>query len=207
MRLVMEPRTIFIDAHAMRRHERLSALKECLAAVLLLQVGWKDVTSSGLTVLAAVDLAVGISVLGVAAVELKRAKKFGSWVRWFDIAVGGLMALEGATLAAEGHHHAGLIYGYYVLGIAYVLIGVFHKQLGRRRYVRLDDDGVQVRMTPFRRFRLLWPDISRMVGHKDSIEVFARGGRYEIDRRYVPNLDEIRELMLERASGRGIATK
>lgn len=204
----MEPRTIFIDAHAMRRHERVSALKECLAAVLLLQAGWTDVTDHGLTALGAIDLGVGVSVLGVAAVELRRAKKFGSWVRWFDIAVGGLMALEGYTLASEGHHHATLIYGYYALGIAYALLGVFHKQLGRRRYVRMDDDGVQVRMTPLRHFRLGWPEISRVVGHPDVIEVFAKGDkRYEISRRYVPNLDEIREMMLERASGRGIATK
>lgn len=204
----MEPRTIFIDAHAMRRHERVSALKECLAAVILVQAGWKDVSSTGTTLLSILDLVVGFGVLGIGVVELRRGKKFGSWVRWFDIAVGGLMALEGLTLATEGHHHLALIYGYYGLGVAYVLLGIFHKQLGRRRYVRMDDDGVQVRMTPFRRFRLGWPEISRVVGHADSIEVFAKGNkRYVIARRYVPNLDEIREMMLERASGRGIATK
>jgi hypothetical protein len=204
----MEPRTIFIDAHAMRRHERVSALKEGLAAVVLLQAGWNDVATDGLTLLSALDLGIGLSVLGIAGVELKRGRKFGSWVRWFDILVGGLMALEGYTLASEGHHHQSLIDGYYGLGVVYVLLGVFHTQLGRRRYVRMDDDGVEVRMTPFRHFRLGWPEITRVVGHPDAIEIFSKGNRRnEISRRYVPNLDEIREFMLDKASGRGIATK
>ena len=203
----MEPRTIFIDAHAMRRHQRVSALKEFLAAVLLLQAGWTDLSDGGFPALAAIDVMAGLAVLAVATVELARAKKFGDWVRWVDIAVGGLLALEGVTLATQGHPDRPLIAGYYGLGVLYVLAGIFHRQLGWRRYVRLDDDGIRVRMTPLRRFRLAWPDISRVVGHPDSIEVFAKGQRYEIDRRYVPNLDEIRELMLERASGRGIATK
>ncbi|HEX4633721.1 MAG TPA: hypothetical protein VH163_07815 [Gemmatimonadales bacterium] len=203
----MEARTIFIDAHAMRRHERVSALKECLAAVVLIQAGWKDATSTGLTLLSIPDLVVGFSLLGIGIIELKRSKKFGTWVRWCDITAGGLMALEALALATEGHRGETLIYGYYGLGALYVLAGLFHRQLGWRRYVRLDDDGVQVRMTPLQSFRVGWPDISRVVGHADSIEIFAKGEkRYEIARRYVPNLDEIRELMVERASGRGIAT-
>lgn len=204
----MEPRTIFIDAHAMRRHQRMSALKECFAALLLLQAGWSRTAAFGLSVLSAFNWVVGLGLLGVGAVEIKRGKKFGEWVRWFDVSVGILLLALGLNLASEGHHRAILIDGYYGLGVLYVLVGIFHRQLGRRRYVRLDDDGVQVRLRPFRGFRLLWPDITRVVGHADSIEVFSKGGRRdEIPRRYVPNLDEIREMMLERASGRGIATK
>lgn len=203
----MEPRTIFVDAHAMRRHERVSALKECFAALLLLQAGWSRTAAFGLSVLSAFNWVVGLGLLGVAVVEIKRGKKFGAWVRWFDVAVGILLLALGLNLSAEGHHRAILIDGYYGLGILYVLVGIFHRQLGRRRYVRLDDDGVQVRLNPLRRFRLLWPDISRVVGHQDSIEIFAKSQRYEIGRRHVPNLDEIRELLLDRASGRGIATK
>ena len=204
----MEPRTIFIDAHAMRRHERVSALKECLAAVLLLEAGRQTLSDEGFTVLAAIDFTVGLFVLAIAALELARAKKVGSWVRWFDIAAGGLLVLAGRTLGSEGRHDETLMDAYYGLGVLYVLAGVFHRQLGWRRYVRLDDDGIRVRMTPLRRFRLAWQDISRVVGHSDSIEVFAgREGRYEISRAYIPNLDEIRDLILERASGRGIATK
>jgi len=207
-RVVMEPRTIYVDAHAMRRHERLSALKEAVAAVVLLQAGLTDLADVGVTLLDVLDLLVGVGVLGVAAIELRRGRKFGSWVRWFDIAVGGLMALEGLTLQTQGHHHRVLIYAWYGLGVAYVLLGVFHRQLGRRRYVRLDDDGVRVRMTPLRGFTLAWPDIVRVVGHADSIDVFSRDGiRHEISRRYVPNLDEIRGVLLDRASGRGIATR
>ena len=207
-RVVMEPRTIYIDAHAMRRHERLSALKECVAAVILLQAGWRGLAAAGLSPLRVLDLLVGFAVLGVGAVELKRGKKFGTWVRWFDITVGALLGLEGLTLESQGHHHPSLIASYYAVGVAYVLIGVFHHQLGRRRYIRLDDDGIQVRLTPLRRYRLPWPDITRVVGHPDAIEVFSKGGtRHEIPRRFVPNLDEIRDLMLDRASGRGIATR
>jgi hypothetical protein len=204
----MEPRTIFIDAHAMRRHDRMSALKECLAAVLLLQAGWSRTAAFGLSLLSAFNWIVGLGLLGVGAVEIRRGKKFGAWVRWFDISVGVLLLAEALKLATEGHHRQVLINGYYVLGAVYVLMGMFHHQLGRRRYVRIDDDGIQVRLNPFRHFRLKWPDISRVVGHPDSIDVFAKGNqRFEIARRFVPNLDEIRDLMLERASGRGIATK
>ena len=202
----MEPRTIYVDAHAMRRHQRASALKECVAALLLLDAGWNTLSSFGWSPLVVLDLAVGLAVLAIGAVELKRGRKFGSWIRWFDVAVGVLLALEGVTLAAEGKRY--VIYLYYAAGLAYVLVGLFHRYLGRRRYVRLDDDGVQVRLTPFRGFRLLWPDIVRVVGQPDSIELFSRNGRcHEITRRHVPNLDEIREHTLERASGRGIATK
>jgi len=204
----MEPRTIFIDAHAMRRHERMSALKECFAALLLLQAGWSRTAAFGLSVLSAFNWVVGLGLLGVGAVEITRGKKVGAWVRWFDMSVGILLLALGLNLAAEGHHRQILIDGYYGLGALYVLVGIFHRQLGRRRYVRLDDDGVQVRLRPFRAFRLNWQDISRVVGHADSIEIFSRNGRRdEIPRRYVPNLDEIREFMLDKASGRGIATK
>ena len=203
----MEPRTIFIDAHAMRRHQRLSALKECFAALLLLQAGWSRTAAFGLSLLSGFNWVVGFGLLCVGAVEIKRGKKFGAWVRWFDVSVGILLIALGLNLAAEGHHRAILIDGYYGLGALYLLVGVFHHQLGRRRYVRLDDDGVQVRLNLFRAFRLPWPDISRVVGQQDSIEIFAKGQRYEIDRWYVPNLDEVKALMLDRASGRGIATK
>jgi hypothetical protein len=204
----MEPRTIFVDAHAMRRHERVSALKECLAAVLLLQAGWSRTAAFGLSLLSAFNWILGLGLLGVGLVEIKRGKKFGAWVRWFDLSVGVLLLAEGLNLAAEGNHRQVLINGYYVLGAVYLLMGMFHHQLGRRRYVRIDDDGIQVRLNPFRHFRLNWPDISRVIGHADSIEVFAKGDqRHEIARRYVPNLAEIREVILERASGRGIATK
>lgn len=207
-RVVMEPRIIYLDAHAMRRHQRLSALKESFAALLLLQAGWSRTSAFGASVLSVFNLVMGLGLAGVAAVELKRGKKFGAWVRWFDVGVGALLLVEGLKLATEGHHRVILIDGYFGLGAVYLLAGIFHHQLGRRRYVRLDDDGLQVRMTPWRGFRLLWPDIVRVVGHPDGIEVFSKGGqRHEIARRYVPNLDEIRDLILDRASGRGIATK
>ena len=207
-RVVMEPRTIYLDAHAMRRHERVSALKECFAALLLLQAGWSRTAAFGLSVLSGFNWVVGLGLLGVGAVEIKRGKKFGAWVRWFDLSVGLLLLAEGLKLATEGHHRQVLIDGYYGLGAVYVLMGAFHHQLGRRRYVRIDDDGFHVRLSPLRRFRLLWPDIVRVVGHPDAIEVFDRGGRrYEVSRTHVPSLDEVRELVLERASGRGIATK
>lgn len=207
-RVVMEPRTIYLDAHAMRRHERISALKECFAALLLLQAGWSHTAAFGLSALSGFNWVVGLGLLGVGAVEIVRGKKFGAWVRWFDISVGVLLLGEGLNLATEGHHRQILIDGYYVLGAVYLLMGVFYHQMGRRRYVRIDDDGFHVRLSPLRSFRLLWPDIVRVVGHPDSIEVFDRGGRrHEVSRTHVPNLDEIRELVLERASGRGIATK
>lgn len=207
-RVVMEARTIFIDAHAMRRHDRVSALKECVAAAVLIRAGWEDAATTGLILLAVLDLVVGFGVLTVGLIELKRGKKFGSWLRWLDVGVGGLIALEGLTLQQEGQHDRPLIDGYYALGAAYVLIGLFHRQLGWRRYVRLDDEGIQVRLSPLRRFRLPWPDVSRVVGQADVVEIYSKGGRRNlISRRYVPNLDEIRELIVERASGRGIATK
>ena len=204
----MEPRTIYLDAHAMRRHERLSALKEAVGAALLLSTGLDALAADGLSGLVVLDFLVGSGVLGVAFLELRRGKKFGTVVRWLDVGVGGLLIAEAIRLATEGQHHQSLIFLYYGTGIAYCLAGIFHRQLGRRRYVRIDDDGVQVRLNLFRRFRLLWPDIVRVVGYESRVEIHTRnGGRYEVEERYVPNLRDIRELLLERASGRGIATK
>lgn len=207
-RVVMEPRTIYLDAHAMRRHERLSALKEAAGAVLLLSTGVDALTAGGVSGLVILDFLVGAGVLGVAIRELQRGRKLGVVVRWLDVGVGGLLIAEAMHLTDEGHHHQSLILLYYGTGLAYCLAGVFHRQLGRRRYVRIDDDGIQVRLNLIRRFRLSWPDIVRVVGYDSRVEIHTRtGGRYEIEERYLPNLREVRALLLERASGRGIATK
>jgi hypothetical protein len=127
-------------------------------------------------------------------------------VSWFDLAAGGLLLFE----AFSGHHNKpGYLRPQFLSGVVTLGLGLLHGRLHtfrqNRRYVKLDEAGVEIRTSRFRRFSLAWADVSSvdMAGTK---AVFLRndGRRHSMRLNLLSNEAEVRRGIAEHARAAGV---
>ncbi len=107
--------------------------------------------------------------------ELKSKGHGHSRVAWFDV-------LAGIVVIIEGYHklHPGRWFQpgtlLMLVGVMFILIGIFHNRLNALRRLTCTDEGFKVRTRPIRSFSGLWKDIksfaldgnSLVIQHKDN---------------------------------------
>jgi hypothetical protein len=102
---------------------------------------------------------------------------------WFDVVAGALLIVEVALSMHPGskplYEHA-LLY----LGFSTALTGLLHGKLAslswKRRFIRVDDGGLHVRLSPFRKFDVAWTDVIDIrLGERNAI-VKTKGGSHTI---------------------------
>ena len=98
---------------------------------------------------------------------------------WFDVLAGTLLIVEAVLSMHPGskplYQHA-LLY----LGLSTVLTGLAHGMLSnlswKRRFIRVDDDGLHVRLSRFRKFDVAWTDVVDIrLGERNAIVVTKSG--------------------------------
>lgn len=81
---------------------------------------------------------------------------------WFDVAAGALLILEAWRLSQAGGK-AFYLRPYFLLGLLTLALGLLHGPhaawLSRRRFVRVDDEGLHAVLSRFRRLDVRWADV------------------------------------------------
>jgi hypothetical protein len=125
---------------------------------------------------------------------------------WFDLAAGVLLIFE----AFHGHSmKPGYLRPAFFAGVATLAVGLLHSRLlalrSRRRYLRLDADGLECRPGPFQRFAFGWTKLESVTLSEDEVVFREKKGQQRIIRlRRYDNRDEIREAIADRARAAGL---
>jgi hypothetical protein len=98
---------------------------------------------------------------------------------WFDVVAGALLIVEAALSTHPGSkplYERAIFY----LGLSTVLTGLARGALEnlswKRRFIRVDDDGVHVRLSRFRKFDAAWTDVVDIrLGERNAIVVTKSG--------------------------------
>jgi hypothetical protein len=124
---------------------------------------------------------------------------------WFDVLAGLLLILEAIRSVHPGgkplYQHA-LLY----TGLVTLLTGLAHGPLTnysrKRRFIRIDDAGLHVRLSRFRKFDIVSPDLVEMQLHEDAAVFVSKRGRHMIPLSRYGNASEIRAALKEWHDGR-----
>src|SRR5262249_27483411 len=120
--------------------------------------------------IAGLELAIAVIVLGTflkdlrAAVRHRRNAHAGhhSVVGWFDLAAGAMLMFEAFHGA---HHKPAYMRPQFLAALSTLGLGLLHPRLHsirhKRRYLKLDESGVEYKPRPFVRWHLDWKDIDR----------------------------------------------
>jgi hypothetical protein len=206
--------TIYLDPHRTRIANLLSKLQHLLAGIPLLYIGsQKLANNSPEPAVAALELGIGLAVcltfLHELRAELRHSRAAHSRFGWFELAAGMLLIFEsfhGATTKP------GYLRPSFLAGTVTVGLGLFHKRLQaraqRRRYLKLDDDGFELRASRFRRTRLQWVELASIDLKGSKITFHQKtGGHRSIHWRLFRNGDEIRTAIMQHPAAAGLLTK
>jgi hypothetical protein len=184
-------------------------LQHAIAGFPLLMVGFRRLTAGEEPPLALLEVAIAAMVLGTFARQVYTAgKKHAphSKVDWFDLAAAAMMMFE----AFHGHHHKPpYLTPQFCTAVVTAGMALFHEKIHarrtRRRYVKVDDNGLEVRAGLFRRFSLGWSDVDRIhIGPDKAVFLRNNGKQHIIGFRMLRNDDEVRKHISEHARAAGV---
>jgi hypothetical protein len=127
-------------------------------------------------------------------------------IGWFDMAAGALLIFEAFH---EHHTKAGYLRPSFFAGVVTVVVGLIHSRLQafrrRRRYLKLDANGLECRPGPFRRFAFPWASLTAVEVSQETAIFRRKNGQERIFRlsRY-DNRDGIRDAIAGHARVAGI---
>jgi len=201
--------TIYLDDKRRVVADLLNKLQHAIAGGPILMIGMGKLAEGGEWPMALVEIAVALGVFVTFALEVHAAKKHSGKhqpVGWFDLAAGILLIFE----AFHGHHvKPGYLRPQFLAGVTTLGLGLFHARLHalqkRRRYVRLDETGLEIRVSRFRRFSVAWAELAS-VDLAGSKAIFHRndGGRHTFRLNLLHNRDEVRKGIADHARAAGV---
>lgn len=211
---VYNSRNMIIHLHDRRVQlaDLVSKLQHASAGFPLLLVGLGKLGEEAERPIAILEITIAALVLGTFAREVWAARKHHhsshSAIGWFDLAAAAMMMFE----AFHGHHSGkpGYLRPQFFSGLATLVLALFHGRLharnARRRYVKLDESGVEVRTGPFGKFALGWADLDRIhMAHDKAVFHRSDGKRHTIRLRMLGNHDEVRKHISEHARAAGVS--
>lgn len=199
----------------MRLADLLGEVQHVTAGIPLLAVALPKIAAMGPDWPLAVAEAVIASVLlvmfardlrGLVHKPQGHSRSSHAAIGWFDIAAGALLIFE----AFHGHHvKPGYMRPAFVAGLATFGVGLVHGRLHalrtRRRYLKLDGNGVECRPGPFGRFAFAWATLASVDVSEKAAIFQTRSGRRRIVRltRY-NNRGAIRDAIMGHARDAGL---
>jgi hypothetical protein len=175
-------------------HGDLFAMAEIIVAAVLLVMFARDLRAEALT-----------RVSKPALHEPPHRAHAGP--EWIAVLAGVLLILE----AVHPEHPGGKpLYerANFYLGAVTLLAGLAHGYLStlawKRRFIRIDDAGVHVRLSRFRKFDVVWPDLIDMEFHDDAVIIHSKSERQLIPLGPYGNATEIRDTLRETFARRAL---
>lgn len=189
-------------------------VQHAVAGFPLLFTGVQNLAEEAERPVAILEIVIAVLVLGALAAELRAARhhaKAGTQHHpafgWFDLAAGAMLIFEAFHGAV---HKPGYLRPQFLSGVTAIALGFFHKRLNsfhqRRRYLKLDESGVEYRGGRFRRFSAAWPEIEAVTIDGKRVEFqWKAGRRRRIALTRYGNADAIRQALSDHARAAGIS--
>jgi len=175
-------------------HGDLFAIAEIIVAAVLLVMFARDLRAEALT--------------RVSKPELHEPPhRAHAGPEWIAVLAGVLLILEAVH---SGHPGGKPLYerANFYLGAVTLLSGLAHGFLSmlawKHRFIRIDDAGVHVRFSRFRKFDVAWPDLIDMEFHDDAVLIHSKSGRRLIPLGRYGNATEIRDTLREAFARRAL---
>jgi hypothetical protein len=184
-------------------------LQHALAGFPLLLLGVRHLSEEGEMPIAILEIVIAGLVLATFARQVHAARKSHaahSRVDYFDLAAAAMMMFE----AFYGHHHKPpYLTPQFFTAVTTTAVALFHGKLharrAKRRYVKLDENGVEVRTGLFRRFSLGWADLDRVhIAQDKAVFHLTDGKRHTIGFRMLGNHEEVRKHLADHALAAGV---
>ena len=210
-------RVIHLEDSRARRREQSELVMEGITAVTLFNAVQTAYDHHELDAFVALNAAAAAALAVVVlrgAVRMRRKEDAASRGANLVGVIGGLAAVaEGlhrlhTAQFTFGHKHFALGVLTVFTGLMTVTIAVLAEKLEHRRALIITDDGVQMRLNKFRRFKVVWSDIAELRFDARQARLVRGNGRAHV----VPlgrllNRDEVREALTEAAIARGVPVK
>ena len=190
----------------------VNKIQHATAGFPLLLVAMGKLADEGERFIAIAEMAIALAVIVTFAKDLRDAfKKHAphSKVGWFDLAAGVLLIYEAFHGA---HHKPGYMRPQFLAGVVTLAIGIFHARLhafrNRRRYVKVDETGMELVRPFFRKLSLPWADIHSVdVAGKKAIIRRHDGRHHSFRLNLLHNHDEVRKHLADHARAAGVTTE
>jgi hypothetical protein len=164
--------------------------------------------------MALLEIAIAIVLFAAFIKEVRTARRHAAkphgshpGVGWFDLAAGALLIFE----AFHGAHHGkpGYLRPQFLSGLVAIALGVFHSRIHhlhqRRRYLKVDDTGLEFRLPPFRKVSAQWSDVASVdLGPSHATLHLHDGSRRKIALGRFRNSDELRRGIADHAGPAGL---
>jgi hypothetical protein len=196
---------VYLDDKRRQFAQIVTKIQHAVAGVPLLLIGLEKLSSGEDLPIAAAEVGIAALVLGTFVVELRAAirhSKHGAHAHpkagWFDLAAGVLLIYEAFHGA---HHKPGYLRPQFFNGLVVIALGLLHTRISRaaakRRYLKVDDDGVEYHMQ-FRGWSIPWSEVASVdLGHKEAVFVRTNGQRHSVDLGRLHNHDAVRQSIAE----------
>src|SRR5262249_39815841 len=156
----------YLEDHRRETAQLVPKFQHFIGSVPLLMTGWAHLSEGVDRPIALLEIAIGLIVLSTFIKEVRaalRTRRLGhsghSAFGWFDLAAGGMLLFEAFH---SPHIKPAYMRPQFLSGVLTIGLGMFHPRLHafhrRRRYLALDESGMQFRLGPFRRLNLRWTE-------------------------------------------------
>ena len=193
----MPDQTFYVQSRRAARQKRLQKAQHLFAALILASSGFGEFDRH--PIFAVIAMLVAALLVGSVILEKKRQHHAGG-VAWAELAGAALMFVE-AYEKTRGRHHLSFVILWFLTPIPYVLFAFFDAQIGMRRYIRVDDRGVELRTRLLFGRRVAWDEIR---GYRVNGDVVDFGGR-SIRLKDVVDRDAAAQWLVSALQRRGIA--
>jgi hypothetical protein len=147
----MPAEILYLRSRRAERMKRVQVVQHLFAAVLLIITGW-DHLGHG-RVLPYFEVAAGAILIAAAIRE--KVRHTHSRVGWLEIAGAAMLTVEAFAKLDQRHHLLFYILGF-VQPAVLLAFGVFDVQIARRRYLKADEHGLELRTRLFWWKRVPW---------------------------------------------------
>ncbi|MFN8093399.1 MAG: hypothetical protein U0599_31130 [Vicinamibacteria bacterium] len=175
-----DPRTLHFTSRRASRAQRVQGLRHAFVGAALVLGGLQALRPGGHGPAwpDAAGIVAGVLLIGAFARELGAARRgaphAGHGPNLVDVFAAAVTGVEAWHLHHQGKHL--LPFAYLFAAALLLAIGLFHGRLARLRRLRLDDDGFDIRLSPWKRTRLDWSQVAQWRRDACGLDLTRRDG-------------------------------
>ncbi len=188
---------LYVESRRAARMKRVQTMQHVLAAIALITTGVDHLEHSEL--LAISEILTGALLIG-AVIAARVRHHHQSRIAWVELTGAVMMFVEAFAKTRQRHHFAFYVLSF-VQPVVLLMFAVFDAQIATRRYIRVDDRGVELRLRLLFRRRVAWDEIP---GYRVLENEIDFGGR-RIKLRDIVDQDRAKEWLVDALRRHGVA--